>query len=303
MITGDHIRSLVKLFEDRQVFLYHACQLTDFQSYLRLGGIPSRALLESGQLEFTIFQTDTTDKENKVWDKVFVNLEDFGGRFARGRSQVPNPYGPILFEISPSALLEVTDVAICLRSAGVRGFNREGEALKKIEDVDRLFTYSVDHPEVFKRRWPKFKETLQAEFEDLSAQTPEISCTVPSGMLSIQSVRRVRVDPYTVNGQSLHNWVYRIKTSYGGPIFRVYERDRFKDSSRKSVYNEIAELIREEIPSLSTILQDHTCSQPLREWAKQILEVNLEWQFKRYAVYLREGTLKPMGAISTPTQR
>lgn len=41
-----------------------------YLSYLSLGGIPSRALLESKQAEFTMFQTDATDRENSVWDKV-----------------------------------------------------------------------------------------------------------------------------------------------------------------------------------------------------------------------------------------
>ena len=64
------------------MFLYHACQLSDFASYLSLGGIPSRALLETNGLPFTPFKTDTIDQENGVWDKVFINLSDFGHFFA-----------------------------------------------------------------------------------------------------------------------------------------------------------------------------------------------------------------------------
>ena len=40
MITGNDIQALVRLFEERGVTLYHACQLLDFQSYFELGGIP-----------------------------------------------------------------------------------------------------------------------------------------------------------------------------------------------------------------------------------------------------------------------
>ena len=36
MITGKEILSLVNLFEERGVSLYHACQLLDFESYLAL---------------------------------------------------------------------------------------------------------------------------------------------------------------------------------------------------------------------------------------------------------------------------
>ena len=149
MITGNDIQALVDLFEERQVFLYHACQLIDFESYISLGGIPSRALLESRQVEFTPFQTDAIDRENSMWDKVFVNLSDFGRSFAQGAKNVPNPYGPILFRLRPSALLEASDVAVCLWSAGAKGFNREREALKTLEDINRLL-------QVFKQFCPLF---------------------------------------------------------------------------------------------------------------------------------------------------
>lgn len=296
MITGNSIQSLVDLFAERQVSLYHACQLIDFQSYLHLGGIPSRALLESKQAEFTEFQTDATDRKNSVWDKVFVNLADFGESFARGGKSVPNPYGPILFQILPSVLLRTSDVAVCLRSAGAQGFNREVEALRTVEEIDRLFLYQNDVFPHSKRHLIKFGENLQDEFEDPSAQTPEVSCTASKGILPIQSVKLVRVDPYVVNNQKLLNQVNEIKRKYSF-TFPVYERNRFQNS-RRIIYNEITNQIGEEIPSLYTITQDDTCSQLLREWARQILDGDLEWQFERYAMYLRDGTLKPMRTAS-----
>ena len=42
MISRNEIQSLVNLLLERNVSLYHACQLIDFESYLALGGIPSR---------------------------------------------------------------------------------------------------------------------------------------------------------------------------------------------------------------------------------------------------------------------
>ena len=61
MIISNEIQSLVNLLLERNVSLYHACQLIDFESYLALGGIPSRALLKNRELPFTPFETDTTD--------------------------------------------------------------------------------------------------------------------------------------------------------------------------------------------------------------------------------------------------
>ncbi len=291
MITGNDIQTLVYLFEDRKVSLYHACQLLDFQSYLELGGIPSRALLENRRSKFTPFVTDDTDRENNVWDKVFVNLSDFGGRFAYGRNYVPNPYGPILFQLRPSALLEASDIAVCLWSAGAKGFNREREALSTIEDINRLFRNLSNAP-FPESTYVKSRDRLEQEFGRQKAQDPEISCTVPDGLLSVKYTIVVWVDPYVVNNHELHNWVDRIKRKYQAE-FHIRLRS-CQDNSRTSLYNEIAERITERIPLLSTLMQDETCSPLLRNWARQIDTENLGWQFQRYAEYLRGGTLRVM---------
>lgn len=298
MITGNNIQSLVDLFAERQVFLYHACQLIDFQSYLRLGGIPSRALLETNRLPFTPFETDTIDRENNVWDKVFVNLSDFGRFFAQGAKNVPNPYGPVLFKISPSALLQASDVAVCLWSAGARGFNREHEALNTLEEIDNLFSHpsNVGPPQ---STYVKYRDQLVKEFGRQKAQAPEISCTVPNSVLSIQYVNFVGVDPYIINNRKLLDWVNEIKQRESVQ-FSVRERSHFPDRSRNGFYNQIADRIGEKIPSLHTLAQDSTCSSTLREWAEQILD--LEWQFKRYTTYLRDGTLKLMRTAPMPSE-
>lgn len=290
MISGNEIQSLVNLLEERQVSLYHVCQLLDFESYLALGGIPSRALLESSQAKFTSFQTDAEDRANSVWDKVFVNLTDFGSLFARGAKNVPNPYGPILFKIRPSALLEAADVAVCLWSAGAKGFNREREALKTLEEINRLFIYPSNYgaPESI---YIKYRTQLAQEFGKQRAQDPEISCTVPNGVLSTQHVSFVGVDPYVVNNQKLLDCVNAITRKYHIQ-FPVYERSHFPERVRRDFYTEIADRIGKEIPTLSALASDNTCSQPLRNWAEQISQ--LEWQFQRYATYLRDGTLESM---------
>ncbi len=290
MITGKTIQQLVNLFEERHVSLYHACQLIDFESYLALGGVPSRALLESSQAKFTSFQTDAEDRANRVWDKVFVNLTDFGSLFARGAKNVPNPYGPILFKMRPSALLEAADVAVCLWSAGAKGFNRDREALKTLEEVNRLFIYSSNYgaPESI---YIKYRTQLAQEFGKQRAQDPEISCTVPNEVLSTQHVSFVGVDPYVVNNQKLLDRVNAITRRYNMQ-FPVYERSHFPERTRRNFYNEIADRIGKEIPTLSALASDNTCSQPLQDWAEQIYQ--LEWQFQRYVTYLYDGTLKPM---------
>ena len=289
MISGNEIQSLVNLLQERNVSLYHACQLIDFKSYLDLGGIPSRELLEKSGKQFTPFVTDTKDKINGVWDKVFVNLSDFGWWFAQGAKNIPNPYGPILFEMYPKALLDASDVAVCLWSAGAKGFNRETEALETIEAINRLFVHPINHRN---STYIERADELKQKFGRQEAQSPEISCTVLNGVFSTQYVNLVRVDPYIVNGQNLRNLTESIKQKYQGQ-FPIYERSYFKES-RRNFYNEIAERIDEKIPTLHALASDTTCSEPLRAWTGQILESKLEYQFQRYAKYLYNGTLKPM---------
>jgi hypothetical protein len=50
MIRGEEVTRLVTHFKRRDLLLSHACQYIDFGSYLRAGGVPSRAVLEAGTL-------------------------------------------------------------------------------------------------------------------------------------------------------------------------------------------------------------------------------------------------------------
>ena len=131
-------------------------------------------------------------------------------------------------------------------------------------------------------------------------QDPEISCTVPNGVLSIQHVSFIGVDPYVVNNRKLLDWVNIIKQKY--PVqFRIRERSHFPEQARSSFYNEIAEQIGEQIPTLQALARNNAYSRSLRDWAEQIF--HLEWQFQRYAKYLRDGTLKPMRDGVIPNSR
>ena len=285
MFQGENINELVNLLEERKAYLYHACQLMDFCSYLEVGGIPSRAHLESEGQYFTPFETDQSDRNRGVWDKVFANLWDFGSTFAKGGNAVPNTYGPILFQIKPKALSQGTDVAICLRSAGRQNFDRKKESLKSIEDVNRLFKYPVGDKNC--QYVKKDRTELQEEFSERSSDisAPEISCTVDLGYLPLEYVKLVRVEPYRIQGKPLKTWVEEIKNAKNYQ-FRVFKRDRFPPYTQ-----ELIDILTQEMPSLSDLCQNHNLSQELRDWAKKINEGNLEYQFNRFAKYLRTGTI------------
>ncbi len=293
MISGNEIQSLVDLLLQRNVSLYHACQLIDFESYLALGGIPSRVLLESKGLPFTPFDTDTNDKANGVWDKVFGNLKEFGKILADGMPCPLTFYGPIQLKITLSALLEASDVAVCLRSAGGEGFNRESEALT-IDEIDRTFYHSRNAP-FPESTMVKSQRLLGEEFAKTRPQSPEISCSVPNQVLSAIYITVVLIDPYILNGQRLLDRVSNVIENRPEFNFRIRLRS-CSEKSRIHLYNEIAECIREEIPSLHDLTQDSLLSSSLREYAQQVLRNSeAERQFNRYVKYLLHGTLRPMG--------
>lgn len=290
MFGGQGLQELVEMFEKRGVSLFHACQFLDFESYLKIGGIPSRELMTKSGLVLTAFDTDATDKANKVWDKVFANLSDFGYTFAYDGNSVPNPYGPIVFNISPLALLEAGDVAICLRSAGAAGFDRAAECLGSVTDVNRVFLYPVEE-EGSKSSRVKFSDRLAQEFGVPDARGPELSCTIANGYLPISFVNRVLTDPYVLGGKSLLRWLPDAK-AFGQPALRCYER--FCSPSRKPIYSEIAGFILKGISGLSDFANEEDATPELKEWALGASQLDLDWQFKRFARYLLEGTLRPI---------
>ncbi len=292
MIKGEDIERLVQLLFSRSASVYHACQFSDLQSYLQVGGIPSRAHLEAQRVSFTSFETDDVDQLNCVWDKVFLNLSDFGKTFAGGHIAVPNPYGPILLQINPVALHEASDVAICLRSAGASGFSRENEALP-FRDIDRLFNHPVTAGSP-RSEQIKYRSQLQQDFGYPGAADPEISCTVLSGRLSIKYVNVVWVDHYVLAGKPLRDWVNELKSASRAK-FPVRER-KYKPG-REAILNELASILTSsaKTPSLQRLSGDHSISQDLRDWSRQLLDnENVKFQFPRFAKYLREGTLLPL---------
>jgi hypothetical protein len=285
MIQGKDIESLVDLLMQRGVILCHACQFLDLHSYLSLGGIPSRACLEESGLPFTQFETDGDDHMKEVWDKIFMNFSDFGKTFADGHSGTPNPYGPILLEISSEVLNEAEVIAVCIQPVGSNGFiNSELNSLKTISDIDRIFVYSADirYPQ---SAWVKYKSALREEFGCSNPCDPDISCTMTSGKLSLKYVRRILVDPYLISGKPLRDWVAAMFS------FKTHCIIQERASKREHLYNELASLIIKNVPSIWELAQSSYVSEELSEWAQAIERKNLGYQFKRFASYLRNGTL------------
>jgi hypothetical protein len=190
--------------------------------------------------------------------------------------------------VRPEALFQATDIAICLRSAGAAGFDREAEALKTIEEVESLFEYpATEGPP--RSAFVKFREKLREKYPN--AADPEISCTVTTGRLSTKHVGQAIVDPYTFPKETLLELVNEAKRQNRG-CFDVRAR-RCRETGRASLYNELASLLFDGIPTLSHLCANAQLSNNLRDWCQTIIDNNLEYQYRRFARYLREGTLVP----------
>ncbi len=300
-IQGAEIEGLITLFNDRGVKFYHACQFKDFKTYIELGGVPSRNLMEEEDLPHTPFDTDDTDRNNAVWNKVFGNLSDFGFGFAQGHrnentAPTPNPYGPVLLVFNPEVFREATDVAICLRSAGGRDFNRENEALATAEIVNQIFEHEdiTQAPNDYAKAYIKFSNALRERFGDPHAMTPEVSCIVPNERLSFEHLCGIKVDQYTINGQNLIEQIRQLKIENnlnGWITLRRYNEGRME------IKQELANLLLPNIVTIPAIINDGNNSENLRDWATRIQRGRITWQYDRFARYLRTGTLLELDAI------
>ena len=287
MIQGDDIRRLVDLLTERSVFLYHARQLLDFRSYQdqEVRGIPSRALLKARELPFTPFETDEDDLNKDVWNKVFLNFEDFGTIFADGKKGVPTPYGPISLKIGPEILNEAKDIDVSLVPVGSNYYSERISL--KIDDIDGIFKYPSYYGPPQSTE-VKCKDKLQEDFAcPTKPSGPDLSCTVIGGKLPFKRyVKKICVDPYTINGKPLRDWA----AEAAPPHLDSFFQERL--SVRKPLYNELARLISNGVSDIRVLLQSSRVSKELSDWAREIEGQNLGYQFRRYANYLRYGTLQ-----------
>lgn len=285
MFRGHLLRELVECLKERGAFLWHACQYRDLCSYVSIGGVPSRSLLERRAMLFTKFSTDNRDRKNGVWDKVFTNLSDFGWTFARGGGATPNAYGPIMLRIEPDVLLAASDVAICLRSAGAKGFDRVRESLGTIADVDCLFV-NARHQADTMRYYLKRSSELHDRWPN--ARAPEISCSVETGYLPLRHFH-LTIDPYVFNDVPL---IDTVRKHMSGTPATISPR-RVK-SPYQIMYQELAHFILSGERSIEAI-RSSGChkSDGLIRWLDKCNE-NAAYQFRRYCDYLYAGTICPL---------
>lgn len=298
----EEIEKLIDLFKERNVKFYHACQYKDFKTYLEIGGIPSRNLMQERCLPYTPFCTDKSDQEKCVWTMVFGNLNDFGFAFARGKKSentapTPNPYGPILMKFNPEVFREAVDIAICLTSAGSNDFNRDHDALPNVATVNRIFKHEdiEDAPEN-EKHYIAYSAILKERFNNDDATTPEVSCIVKNELFSFDQLDEIIVDPYTINNQSLIMKVRDLKKENGliGDIQkRKYQWHEKRFEMKQELVNLLLKdyLLSKDCVTIPQIIKNNDNSKDLKDWAERIKRGNMEYMYDRFVNYLRRGTI------------
>lgn len=121
------------------------------------------------------------------------------------------------------------------------------------------------------------------------AEAVEVSCTYRNGLLPFAELVDVVADPYTIEGASLAEWAHR---EIAQRELEVPVRTRNAPVGADT-YNEIASLVRQRPPALEEVAK-RTTSAFLSDWAGRVRSGGLEYQFERFARYLRGGTLEPV---------
>ena len=284
LISKNQLIAVVQNLRSRNVLLHHACQLKDFESYLKLGGVPSRRALTAAHVPFTEFQTDRRDQVNSVWDRVFFNFSDFGRVFAQGGAWTPNPYGPIVLKFDPSVLLQADDCCISLRSAGAIKFSpqTDGIAAHRINELFRSMPKNSNEI--------KTEHELRKVFSGYNVKgNPELNCTIPGGIASFTQLRSVRVDPYEfADGQSLHSLVHEacnLREIHPEVVTRLCTK------ARNKVYAELRIFAAQGVNKLTEVIGE-SVGPETKNWAKAALKWDKQsFHFKRYSDYLRRGTV------------
>lgn len=296
--TPESILSLIELLNERKVQLTHACQLKDFKSYIKIAGIPSRRTLETTGNLFTKFASDEEDKTNGVWDKVFGNLQDFGTYFHYAKKGVPTPYGPILIKMNPDVLERASDVAICLRSAGAQGFNRESESLNSLEQVEALFKHSKDHqyPQNIKSKKELEEEDHFKEFKITSS--PEMSSTMdqlPFGKdkASLDYITEIIVDPIAFGNFELLN---EVKKEAGDFHSSLLDQVKVRHSYNESFYKKLINIIHQGVITFEDLKnQNDKIEDPdVNDLISHLERHKIKYQYDRFAEYYYHGTLREL---------
>ncbi|HET8586418.1 MAG TPA: hypothetical protein VFM74_00950 [Candidatus Limnocylindria bacterium] len=288
------IGGLVSLLERREASLWHACQLIDLAAYLQVGGIAARSELARRDLACTPLASDQADRDSGHWDKVPFNLDDIGQGFAAGWRMTPNVFGPIVLQVSPSALTDATDASVTLRSPSAAGFDPQRDEVGDADVVDTLFLHDAEMGFPLSS-FVLYGERLRAAVGVEEGRTIEVFATPRRGQLSLRHVVAIWVDPVEIaSGTQLIDVVSGLAEYVGVPL-RIRPRTRL-DAERRRVWRDIVHVLEDGERPLRQVVNRADVSAAFRMWARNIDAAGLDWMWGRFGAYLCAGTLRYLRA-------
>lgn len=281
MFSQDAIHAIVDLFSRRGVMLYHACQLTQFEAYLRAGGLRSE-----GPPQETGPGAAAGESTARPLD---FYLADPGAPSARDLQALPALEGPIVFQLKPTVLEHAAGLAVCLKPRDAAGFDPGRHSLDDPGDVADLFQYTQEAP-LPEKSFLKSPAAIRAAFNCADAGEPRIYCTPVPGGLPFAQISSVWVDNYLIEKRQLRDWVHALLVHFG---HRFSVQRRYSPADIGGLLaNEIAARLLAGVPGLAEMAREG--SPALRKWAAGLAEKGLEQEFEAFARAFREGTLLPI---------
>lgn len=285
MFKKNNLEEIANILIRRKTYLYHACQLQDFYTYLKLGGIASRNVMSKSNNFFTEFKSDKEDKLKNVWNHVFGNFSDFSAAYHNRKKSIPNPYGPILIKIDPNILKESENLFVSLRSVSAKNFCSKTEYLRSSTDFLNLFEDNDRSSN--SNRLCFDKREMQLRFPKKTIKSPEWSIILENEIIPIDNFVSIIVDPITINGITLFSEIQRVAKNFHPILEEMVTRRRCNSN-----YSDLIDEIEKGVTNLSQI-KNH---KSLNDWVSAVSE--LDWLFERFAEYTTSGTLRKIGKLT-----
>ncbi|MBF0451989.1 MAG: hypothetical protein HQK75_14890 [Candidatus Magnetomorum sp.] len=292
MSDKDKIKTSVDLLTQRDTSLFMACQLIDLYAFLSMGGIATKAVLNTANVPFSKYDTDTIQKANGFWDAHVLHLADYGAQFYRNAQKLPNPNGPVLFHIKPDILR--TAEFVNMTHTSVRSERFEQAHLQPITDKDLNDCYQNAAETSFPEKTLLKKALL--ENSGTGQMVPEIICRFDQGLIPFSYVSLVSVDHYIINNcqfQSLADEM-KVRAGHTFPLMRRY----CPSSIAIHLSVEIGRMLINGPLTINDII--HSEDDRLQAWGLDLKHRQLTEMFDIYKNHLQLDTLLPLyhGEIS-----
>lgn len=292
-IQGGEIDSLVNLFNDRGTNFYHACQFSEFESYLESQGVTPPRL--AGKSRPAPASQTAGEAAGDCWTDSLIHLSpiDLGQAYAQDTANLPNPRGPISIQFLPAALRQASEVGICLRAMDAEDAQIEREMFLGLKDVPYLFRYTAEAP-LPEKTYLKSAEAIEKEFGVKDVQCPELFCRFTDNRLPLEFINKILVDHYPLYNREFRDWMFE-------PQFRhqtgfLIERRYCPADIGGHLLKAVAKILENAVPPLEELAL--SSNPKVSQWAQALIEKGQHARYSRYARALRRDTLLPLKALS-----